>query len=691
VIRTSSEIVRKIKMRRAVAILLFACFVMTGVVQPPEPLAVRTSDPRFAAKWVEVTAPSIKPVLRERRTGFTNGLRHAGPYEIAYCLVDENNKLTAPSPIHTIQAPGKDWDVVVRTPGLDRWSRAVGTLFLFRSPGKPWLPLGAQINGSVPQNVVYPYLPICGWQRHALRGNLLHQAADWPAFDDPFWRKGSTLPAPTQPPEARVFHCPNIDLEFAYAWRCNNGETKLSDIISVKKKDGAAGLQSGFEVFRNCIPPQGALGMHVYLRRPGGEWHRQPRPDVGAIGRNPQSITTEEYLWPLDFNRFVVNQFLETGQAHKAGPALSWLSSLQVCMSEWHRDVIIDSDQEICCPVVSEYEGPSYVRSPADRVHKFGRTIGTTNGSAWKLTATDRAPNGAAGFPSDWPMWVEMSQRTRLVGAQLSSKTAEAGISFCDHSGGGAFHFRMEGCTVGLARPGYNVAIRVLAESAAPDTHSASEPVFRDCHLHAYFPVVIEGNQSANWMFDTLTAVCGAESHETAIITVNNANAVKFQSRLTCDGGRAVFAVLSANTITIENWWLDQGFPAWFTLGSQAAPRIRLDGNKANQWKDWLHVVEAPNAGQGIAEFSIQNLDSQANGPVAATIFTPRYRGVRLRSAGDVGVLRELAVLSPSFAQWQATRYWRQWDKGVDPVVRDSTQQSYGFGRDTVQSAGWPK
>src|SRR5262245_54013721 len=130
-------------MKYSIALLVSASVIASAAAQKPEPLAVRTSDPKFAAKWVEVSGPSVKPVLRERRLGFTNGLRQAGTSEVAYCLVDENNKLTAPSPVRTIQATGKDWDVVVRTPGIEKWSRAVGTLFLFRSPGKAWVPLGA--------------------------------------------------------------------------------------------------------------------------------------------------------------------------------------------------------------------------------------------------------------------------------------------------------------------------------------------------------------------------------------------------------------------------------------------------------------------------------------------------------------------------------------------------------------------
>src|SRR4029078_10056968 len=99
-------------MKYSIGLLVSVSFIASAIAQKPEPLAVRTSDPKFAAKWVEVPGPSVKPVLRERRLGFTNNLRHAGIYEVAYCLVDENNKLSAPSPIRTIQATGKDWDVV---------------------------------------------------------------------------------------------------------------------------------------------------------------------------------------------------------------------------------------------------------------------------------------------------------------------------------------------------------------------------------------------------------------------------------------------------------------------------------------------------------------------------------------------------------------------------------------------------
>lgn len=597
-------------------------------------ISVRTSDPQFSARWVNVPGPGRALTLLGRSNGYSNGLRGVGTFEVAYSLVDEQGRLTTPGAPSKVVSTVRDWTIVANTPGIDLWSRTQGTMWWFRridgaSKG-PWVTLGAQENAQTPGQVTKPFVPICGLTTHGTRGNVLLQISGFPGYGNTFWNMNSPL-TPPQAPSVTVRMVDNVALEVAYSWACNDGESPLSAVTLippfVHPIDPAyrgTGFHAPFELCRLVIPPQGALGVYLYLRTPGGAWHRQPSP-TGA----------NDFLWPIDFNRLPVQQYALTGIAPVVGRGRSWLSSLHLAMHGSSRDVIIDSDIDVCCPVISEWSGD-------DGQQKLNRTISTSNGGVWKLRDVGSTPDGFTGWPRAWPLWVENALATRVVGCTMQADQADTGIAFLDHVGGSAaMHFKFRDGTVNA--PLYGV--RCLWESRGPpwNDHSASEPVFRDSSFSAKWPMVVEGNQSANWVFSNTTAN-GSGTYDSAIATVANAGTVRFQGRLTCDNARCLLASMWCSAVSVENLFIDQGMPCWIVQSHNNGPRVSINGTKVNQWRDWLHVVECPSGGVGRlpVRLRLADTESQSNGIVMSMICASRAGMATVTQVDPVPILSTL-------------------------------------------------
>lgn len=712
-----------------VALIAFVC-----VCSAQSPIALSTSDPKFKARIEVIPRPTQALAFGTRWPNYSAGTRKAGQYEVAYCLVDEQGSLSPRSPSVVINPTVTEWDVVVSTPGLDLWTRATGTLWVFRPAGGAWQVLGGNRNAQTPDQCTRPYVPLCGWD-HSLGGYMLFPAQGrWPGLSDPYWKVSTTLAVPPMP-AVRLLCCPNVALEIAYSWCCQEGETPLSDITSIAVQPGEpADKHCPFQVYRNIIPPQGALGAYVYLRRPGQQWHRQRSHYADA-----------SFLWPIDSNQLPNNEFVETGIAPSATQGKSYLSSIHLAMRDWNRDIIVDTDQEITCPVISAYDGPSWVYDPRNQQtaigtnafsypnegwkiivdgvssgylrptinhdswqavadaafgvgnvqvqygsgfggaiivyagkyaatdmtgrvtfdfskmyqintndgsqplkdgagnpipfpfvtvpsyeqaarswymshggQKFNRTIATSNGGKWNLS--DKKGSGS------WPLWVENSQRTNLTGCNLIRNGASAGVAFLDHSGGGAFAFRMKDCsaTFGATVATYGVRCAWTSRGPAWNNHSASEPYFENCNFQGKFPVVVEGGQSVNWVFRD-TYLIGDATVESALITQANSGALTFEGRTNVDNARTIGAMTWASKLDIAGIWLDQGVPCWFTITGNTFPSISINKNKINHWRDWLHVMESPAGSIGYpVTLTLSNLDSQFNGHPVAMLASAR-------------------------------------------------------------------
>lgn len=598
---------------------------------------VHTAD--YAPHWEQIPAPSQPLSVVYRQNGFANGLRPAGSYEIAYSLVDEQGRVTAPSPTVRLAAYVRDWQCAVDTPGLDPQTRAFATCWWFRVTGTTaWQPLGAQMNAQLPWQVLRPFVPLAGWAKHSMQSHELFQAAGFPGYDAAdFWGRSPLLP-PTQPPSARLLQVDNVAYEACYSWRCNDGETDTSPAMTIPAFThpfdvtySGPGFHCPFTLGRNVSPPQGALGFYLYLRPSGTKvWHRQPCPS----GRGD--------LWPLDHNHIEVRTFVRSGITPGPVAGRSWLSGLHLALRDGNgADVIVDDDVTVCCPVISAY-GPE------------GRTISKVNGGRWVLRDTGTVPDTQAftGYPRGWPLWLENAYNTRLVGCRMELADSDCGVAFLDHLGkNAAGDFRGTGLSIQLAagntqRNTYGVRCLWQSRGALGNDHSASEPIFRDFHAAVKFPVVVEGNQSANWLFDVASLASNGD-YDSAIITQSNSGTLTFLSQVRADNARCLLAATTPARCTLQGLWIDQGMPAWVTTGSAAGARLRISGSKVNQWSGWLHVCESPCAGPSYApaEVRLDNLDSQ--GPPTQALCCQAAGGTMpvLIQVDPVALLK---VISPS-------------------------------------------
>lgn len=624
-------------MTRFVFLLLVAA---VPLVLPATPAAPVSTD-AFTGRWEIIPRPVVTPVVPQggRYNGFSSGTRKAGVYQVAYATMGEDYRVSPLSPPVDLRCAVNDWMLVGRTPGLDKNVRAVGTVWFFRSVAAerfgPWRVLAAELNagsqwtpGAGNASSAHPAFPLAGWD-HTLRGIPLYPTnGTFPDYGSPGMQVDATQPAPPQAPSVTLLDIDNLDLEFAYSWACNDSESPLSDVAALPKfvhpsdpTYQGTGFYSPVTVARKCIPPQGALGMYVYLRIAGtAQWHRQPCPH-----------RDDWYVWDLDIASMPINRFRRTGVGPPAAASgRSYIAPIQQAMRDTDGNVLTNDVEQVCCPVISAYDGGAY--SPAKGGHKFERTVGTVGAGHWELTdfVPPDPPGGyvSAGPSSGWAMWLENSQNTRLQGCEMRPGLADLGIVFVDHMGGGAFHFQGRDC---VFEPEWyhngdavTYGIRVLFTSGPSiGDHTASETHCRDCKFNARFPVVVEGQNSANWVME-YTETNAGQTVDSAVLTIANANAVTFSGRWLADGGRCLIASRWHGKVKVDDLWIDQGVPSLLCVGAHMCPSVTFRGNKINCWLPWMHVVEAP-AGTPLTRPSLRfiGVDSQSNGPVDCRCVCP--------------------------------------------------------------------
>ena len=362
-----------------------------------QPVSLHTSDPKFAPRWETIPAPTQALGNAGRSVGYNNGARPPGSYEIAYRLVDEQFKLSPVSSTVTINPTCHDWDCIGTTPNVPLWTRAAGIYWVRRSTGQTdWQTFACDVNRQHQWLAQYPFKPICGWQ-HTFGGHWLYQAGNFSSFVP---APSSVLTVSPPAPQVRLLEVPNRSYVVGYSWACNQNETPMSPTITIPAVSGnPADNHTPFTLVRNLPagrqqPPQGALGMYVYIQD-NGQWHRQPSPD-GHTG----------YLWPLDMVTLKVSQFVPSGIAPGNTNGRSYLSSLHLALRDWERDIIVDTDQTICCPLISEFSGATWQYQPQNH---WIAVYGTTNGQGtWTLTidgATTQPMPRVANFGNAWAGW----------------------------------------------------------------------------------------------------------------------------------------------------------------------------------------------------------------------------------------------------------------------------------------------
>jgi len=520
----------------------------------------------FRHREVNVPAPKAAFTLATIGSGTIDPVP-LGEYEITYTLVDKDNRHSQMAPPVTV-CLNKHWHMVVRTVGIAPFNPAIGYCVWWRRTDEiEWRVMGCQQFCVAPSQVYTPYLPFTGWTEHRYRGHMIWLSDNaWPNWNNTFWLKGSSLAKPVEPLQIKVLHPPKHGFEAAWSWATDHGETGLSPYCDVPS--AAQGERYEVRLACNETPRNGAHGRYLYIREQHGQpWHRQKAPNGS-------------WMWPLHANTFTINHFEKTN-AYPIGGGKSTLHPIQWMLEDGSiQHIEVDSDVSLTSPLVNPY-----------RESDFYRTISAPQDRQWRLNANHYGP-----------IYLEGNQRTRLIGCWMASPTATAGIDFIDNTGGGAFHFRAERCRIDLYNRGsgafqesYGIGVTKDSANASGNNgnHSCSEPVFSDCEVTAYHPVVIEGDQSANWTFDNVN-IYSPYLHDTAAFVLNSSNHLAALKKVTVDGTRALVAAVSAKQVKLENVWVDQGIQQWFVVSNKAEPAIECTFTRANnnhQFQTEQHVV----------------------------------------------------------------------------------------------------
>lgn len=654
-------------------------------------LPVRSST--FTPQWATIPTPDSLTLVR--RDG--SDPAKPGTYEIAMSLVDDQGRVGPMCDPVTFTAKMPNWLLRIRWHGIEMLTKAVAVCLWHRrvdidtTEDAAWYEM-APYNGNKDETVT-PFLPLSGWDSHSKRCVHIKRAdrrypqMTWKPYAQ--WDKSTTLAAPPQP-TVELLHTPNKVTGVSFAWVGNDGESLPSPVLTVQPLPGFDNANSSpiYVARTPYLPPNGALGMHVYLLI-DGFWHRQPAPHVSAV--TPFDYTPDEWLWPLAMQQFTIERVEETLIPPATTAGRSWLSSRNRAVYESQASIIIDSDDPICCPIISPH------KDRQDRFYDL-RTIAGESQQQWYLISAESTPDGVSGYAMGWPRWLETAQRTRLVGCYIKQPWTGTprdgvGIDMLSYMGSSCFHFRPERTFIVMEGGGHTVGIRCLGEAKGLDDHSASEPLWFDTEINASFPLVVEGNQSANWQLHYSTLISVGQYAEHCIITQSNSGNLSLTGRLTSDGGRTLLAVMEARQTIIEKWFSDQGHPCWVVYGSYGKTRVELECAGTNHQginKSFLHLAEAPRVGRnqndlvitgnsGNFGWSVPNPQDQwwvTRTDIQVTVFSPRYAGVVYNMA-PMPLFALFTPPLPGIAQWRLMTfnnayglqsYFAAWDNSIDVV-----------------------
>jgi hypothetical protein len=495
-------------------------------------------------------------------------------------------------------------------------------------------------------------------------------------------RTGGIFTTPAPPPAVLVSSVPDEDLEAAYAWVCNSGETALSPVGTLPRNTDPRVTPGG--VCRRALKigvgkvPWGALGYHLYLRRPGGEWHRQPSRVCGA------APSLDEYLWQPNQNYPQLHWFREDtpGPLNTPRPQ-SHLSAAQVAMKYTRGDLTITEPQTICCPFVDEYEGrvgpaEDPARLPyvgSETVHKFApnRTITFTTGAT---VTPGMAPyhTHATFYPA-----LLVEGRSTFVGMQVNGQAQgirnfSAGVQFRDYSGGQSMGGNFRGCSFSLRSddPAWQTkGVEVAWECAGNQGHTASELQFADCRFTGCVCIWIENNQSANIRFTGKTFASNfVNDRRCPCMWLDAPVEFNFEGALYCQGGGTVFALGWNPIVNVDKIFVDQPFVSLVDANSYQPGRVTFNAGKVNAFSpDDRNAPNLFRVFNSTSEFpvSLDGLTVQANtaeGLAAVHMAPHRAKVLAERS----NVLDVLTLHEPTVPQFDAVSNWKNTEK--EPGVR---------------------
>lgn len=603
-------------------------------------VAVETKN--FAPKWVDLPAPG--PITAAVHGG--SNPNEPGIYEFAYSLIDVQGNTSPISDPIQLDCQLRNWDIMAKLPnavplwvdacGWVLWSRRVSPFGPQQPPAASlefdWKPCGGQANCGWP-NVTRPIMPMAGVESHTLRG--YHQidrfvrwypGGNWPSFEA--WGQSTLLGKPPGLPDVQLQEVPNRHCKVAIAFVGNEGESPLSQtgVIEPINYGGDNADCNSRLIFRYMGQrPQGALGFHVYVQYTDtpsrSPWIRQKAPHGDG------------YLWPITLTHFTVASFDNTGPK-PVGGGRSLLAPIQQALEATNGNVLVTEDQVVYSPVINDlYNGHGSVTY---------RDVQAPHGFRWNIRA-EKLGSGS------WPVWVEAALGTRLNRLTIWSDHASAGIDFLGYSDSSVFSFAANGLNIYLGHHDYSTGIIQREDSRSNNNHTCSEPRFHETVIQARHPVVVEGNQSANWKFTGyLRLALTGEVNNNAALELNNWGSVKVLGEMTVAGssegqtvgGRALVAMITTINLTLENVFIDQGFPTWFAFSSLNAKRVDMSIEQTNQWASRLNFIEHPNGCKAhTARVTVTGTFSQHNNPIQARAIGGRVGQLEYSYSPELTVL----------------------------------------------------
>jgi len=638
---------------------------------------IKTSDPMCNPQWFVLPRPNQMELLYR---GGANP-ETPGTYVRAYSFIDENGHISEMSPTisqtitkrNTNYCVRFDHPLWTRATGLIVWQRRLYDENITNAVQLEWRPAFGQSFHSIENTVVKPFLPMTGFTNHHYRALEVDKCVwyQWAAFENTdYWGPRSTLPAPTNPPIILSYHFPDRKCRTCYSWVGHEGESPRSEPLTHDAIGTDPNMNSPIHLRRAHAdqPPQGAHGMRVWVMFDDEtEWC--------AV---PTNYDEDEYVWPI-MNKIDIlrapNPYIHPSEV----VGRSFLGRLERAMN-YVRHIIVDTDAIVYSPVISPLQTP--YGTVQDRV------ISGKHGLPFDITIAKNLPacEGGASIPPLKQAWIETGFGTSPRGMKIATDHAEVAVEFMDCSGSGCFSLDWRDVKVDLTKSGYTAGFRQLHENCSKYSHSLSDSIFRNTRVRAGHPIVIEGNQSLNITFDGVLANALGDSIESSIISMHNWGSLKIKD-LTCEGGRSIMVANSGIQFEIDGLFTDQGYPCHITLGSGAAPSMKITARKINHWKPWLHLLEQACSGPGVGLLEYNGVESQTNGDVDTLLFTMRYTGFRYVVATLGSLFKALRLQQTSLEKWKqpaGTSFFDTWDAGIDVAGVPPTLNVYGYTPGTI-------
>jgi hypothetical protein len=361
-----------------------------------------------------------------------------------------------------------------------------------------------------------------------------------------------------------------VNMQVAYCYEANNGETELSPAAQFTVPPIANSWQIADTCQFGCMLqdplPMGALGYRIYVKLDGqADWKRVPAPH--CLGE-PDPAKADDWRWQPDDQMIILNRAVDASYpTHQpvANPQ-SWFTKLQAAMVDNPGKAIeVDEETVLYCPVIHDL---------GENANNVGRKIAGPADGQFKVRqdGTDY-----------WPAWVNYSSYTKVIGLNVLSN-GSAALAFASPTGSCSFGCTFKECSFGCQTrtDAVTQGMRVRQQCAGVGGHSASELLFTDCNFNAPVPLWIEHTQTANVQCDRVHANSFFQpNRQHAALWIDTPNTLRLKNGCYLDcPGNAVFNTIAANIIADE-LWVDQGAYSFLDC-HQAASSLKINTGKLN-------------------------------------------------------------------------------------------------------------